>query len=68
MGSYSDPDGDGVINFDGSTVEGNPIDLRECRRYTFALRWDDSWDAASTDLDIYLWDRSTGGILDIPAG
>ena len=76
LGRYSDPEGNGVINFDDSTAEIsgigpsvaeiNPIALRECRSYTFLLRWDDSWDAAVTDLDIYLWDRSTGGILNVP--
>ncbi len=66
LGSYSDNDGDGLISFNNSTAEINPIDLRECRRYTFQLRWADSWDNAATDLDIFLWDTSTDSILDIP--
>ena len=68
FGGYSDPDGDGVISFNNASAEINPLVLRECRRYSFQLRWDDSWDGAVTDLDIYLWDRRTGNILDIPAG
>ena len=68
FGGYSDPDGDGAISFAPSGAEINPIVLLECRRYSFQLRWDDSWGGAGTDLDIYLWDRSTGDILDIPAG
>ena len=67
FGGYSDPDGDGRISFNISNDEINPLVLRECRRYTFQLRWEDSWDAAGTDLDIYLWDRSTGDVFDVPA-
>ncbi len=66
LGSYSDNDGDGLISFNNSTAEINPIVLRECRRYTFQLRWADSWDNAVTDLDIFLWDTSTDSILEIP--
>ena len=68
FGGYSNNDGDGFISFDPSGAEINSIALLECRRYSFQLRWEDSWGGASTDLDIYLWDRSTGDILDIPAG
>ena len=68
FGGYSDTDGDGIISFNGSGTEINSITLLECQRYVFQLRWDDSWGGADTDLDIYLWDRSTGDILDIPDG
>ena len=68
LGSFSDHNGDGVMSFDSSGAEINSIELRECRRYIFQLRWDDSWGGADTDLDMYLWDKSTGSILDIPAG
>ena len=68
FGGYSNNDGDGFISFDPSGAEINSIALLECRRYSFQLRWEDSWGGAGTDLDIYLWDRSTGDILDIPAG
>ena len=64
--SYSDPDDDGIISFNSSGSEINSITLLECQRYTFQLRWDDSWGGADTDLDIALWDRSTGSIFDIP--
>ena len=66
LGSYSDPDGDGAIDFTDSGAEINSIALLECRRYLFQLRWEDNWGGAATDLDIYLWDRSTGRVLDIP--
>ena len=60
FGSYSDPDGDNRISFDGSDKEVNPISLQECRRYTVTLRWEDSWGGANTDLDLYLANRHTG--------
>ena len=68
FGSFSDPDGDGAISFSNSTAEINSIVLLECQGYTFALRWEDDWGGADTDLDIYLWDRSTGDVLYIPEG
>ena len=68
LGSFSDPDGDGVMSFTSSGAEVNPINLRECRRYAFQLRWDDTWGGADTDLDMYLWDRSTNSVLELPSG
>ena len=68
FGSFSDSDGDGVMSFNSSGDQRNPIRLIECQRYVFQLRWDDSWGGADTDLDMFLWDESTGSILDIPAG
>ena len=65
-GSFSDHDGDGAMGFNSSGAEINTISLRECRRYTFQLRWEDTWGGADTDLDMVLWDRSTGAILSIP--
>ncbi len=67
FGSFSDPDDNGFINFSNFGVEINSIVLSECRRYLFQLRWEDNWGGAATDLDMYLWDKSTGDILDIPA-
>ena len=66
FGSFSDPDGNGEINFNNSGDEINLLDLRECRRYTIQLRWEDSWGGAATDLDMYLWDKRTGDVLSIP--
>ena len=68
FGSFSDHDSDGRMSFNSSGVEINPITLLESQRYTFQLRWEDSWGGADTDLDIYLWDRSTDDFLSIPAG
>ncbi|MYC28514.1 MAG: S8 family serine peptidase [Chloroflexi bacterium] len=68
FGSFSDHDGDGVMSFTNSGEEINSIAIRECRRYTFQLRWDDSWGGADTDLNIYMWDSSANSVLDIPRG
>ena len=66
FGSFTDHDGDGEMSFNSSGAETNFIDLRECRSYLIQLRWEDSWGGADTDLDMVLWDESTGAILDIP--
>ena len=60
FGGYSDPDGDGVIRFGGGNDEVMDMPVRACRRYTVNLRWDDNWDGASTDLDLYLYDKPSG--------
>jgi hypothetical protein len=67
-GNFSDHDGDDIMSFNSSGAEINPIDLQECRIYSVQMRWEDSWGGASTDLDMYLWDKSTGTILRLPRG
>ena len=66
FGSFSDHNSDGAMSFNSVGEEINSIDIRECRRYAFQMRWDDSWGGADTDLDMYLWDKSTGDIWDLP--
>ncbi len=58
FGNYHDPDGNGLLGFSDSNEEVADFPFRECRSYTFQLRWEDSWGGASTDLDLYLYDRS----------
>ena len=55
FGGYSDPDGDGVIGFGGRNDEVNDSPIRACRSYRVQLRWEDDWNGASTDLDLYLY-------------
>ena len=66
FGSFTDHDGDGEMSFNSSGDEINILDLRECRRYALQLRWEDTWGGADTDLDMFLYDTSTGEVLDIP--
>ena len=56
---YSDPDGDKIIRFGGSNDEVAAMPLRACRGYTVQLRWEDDWDGASKDLDLYLYKTDT---------
>ncbi|MDE2843886.1 MAG: S8 family serine peptidase, partial [Chloroflexota bacterium] len=58
FGNYYDPDRDGLLGFNSSNDEKMNFPFRECRTYTFQLRWEDSWGGASTDLDLYLYDGS----------
>ena len=55
FGGYSDPDDDKFINFVSGNVEVNSLPLRACRSYMIQLRWEDDWNKASTDLDLYLY-------------
>ena len=59
FGGYSDPDGNRALGFGGQNDEVIDIHIRECQSYTVQLRWEDTWDGASTDLDLYLYDKYT---------
>ena len=63
FGGYSDPDGNGAISFGGQNDEVIDIPVRACRRSTVQLRWEDNWDGASTDLDLYLYNKRTGEVV-----
>ena len=60
FGGYSDPDDDKLINFISGNYEVNSLPLRACRSYRVQLRWEDDWNGASTDLDLYLYHIPSG--------
>ena len=62
FGDYSNPDGDRPISFGGQNDEVIDIPVRACRTYRVQLRWEDSWEGASTDLNLYLFNKVTGEI------
>ncbi len=70
--SFYDPDGDGAHGFNASNDEVLNLGLRECSRNTYQLRWEDSWTAASTDLDLHLYHIPTRSVVfssdDVQAG
>ena len=68
FGGYSNPDGDRPISFGGQNDEVIDIPLRECRTYTVQLRWEDTWEGASTDLDLYLLNQYTGEVVSFSEG
>ena len=59
FGAYSDPDGNGFLDFDDTGSEVNSLSLTAGRSYNVQLRWEDSWGGASTDLDLLLFNTST---------
>ena len=63
FGDYSNPDGDRAISFGGQNDEVINIPLRACRTYTVQLRWEDTWEGASTDLNLYLVNQYTGEVV-----
>ena len=62
FGDYSNPDGDRPISFGGQNDEVMDIPVRACRTYRVQLRWEDTWEGASTDLNLYLYNKYTGEI------
>ena len=63
FGDYSDSDGDMYIEFGGSNVEVINMPIYECVRHIVQLRWEDSWTAAQTDLDLHLYNKVTDEII-----
>ena len=57
FGSFSNPDSDRWLNFDNGSAEDdlNGVDLEAGRRFAAQLRWEGSWTAAESDLDLYLY-------------
>ena len=73
--SIYDPDGDGagliefadgdITNSMGYHVDGAPgLQLPEGHRVWVDLRWEDTWPRASTDLNIGVFDASSGQLID----
>lgn len=54
-GQFADTDGDGWLNFVGQD-ELNLVEIAEDERVTIQLRWEDSWTAADTDINLVLYD------------
>ena len=63
FGDYSDPDGDRAIGFGGQNDEVIDFPFRECRTFSFQLRWEDDWDGANTDLNLHLYHKPSGSIV-----
>ena len=63
FGGYSNPDGNNAIGFGGLNDEVIDMPLRACERYVVQLRWEDDWSGARTDLDLYLYDKSTNEVV-----
>ena len=56
-GQFTDADGDGWLNFVGQD-ELNEIEIAAGEKVRIQLRWDDTWTAADTDLDLYLYNAN----------
>ena len=52
-GAFNDPDNDGVLNF-SEDDETNTMRFWPGSSIVAFMRWDDSWEAAACDLDLYL--------------
>ena len=56
-GQFTDTDGDTWLNFLGDD-ELNTIEITSGENIRIQLRWDDSWIAADTDMDLYLFNAN----------
>ena len=63
FGGYSDSDGDKFLDFGGSIEEVIDLPVYECLRHVVQLRWEDSWTAARTDMDLHLYNKVTNEIV-----
>ncbi len=54
FGTFTDYDNDSVLNFDVDT-NSNYVQLVEGEPFALQLRWNDSWENPSTDLNLYLY-------------
>lgn len=63
-GNYTDSDSDGILEFSSSS-EYQYVNLEPGDQITVQLRWDDAWNSADSDLDLYLyeWDAASGYTL-----
>ena len=59
LGDYADTDGDDWVSFVEPEVEVVRMDVKGGERVVVQLRWEDDWDSASTDLDLYLYNTGT---------
>ena len=57
FGQFTDADGDNWLNFIGED-ELNEFEIASGEKVRIQLRWDDSWTAADTDLDLYLFNAN----------
>ena len=57
LGSFSNPDSDRWLNFDNGSDNDilNGVYLEAGRRFAAQLRWEGSWTAAESDLDLHLY-------------
>ena len=61
FGTFLDRDGDNVMEWDGARDECNAVQFASSTSYSIHLRWEDDWDGADDDLDIYLRQGSSRG-------
>ena len=54
-----------LVDFSVSGDEFLDIPYVECRGFTIQLRWEDIWGGARTDLNIALYDKSAGKLLEV---
>ena len=66
FGPYSNVDGDKWVDFHGAGAERNYVRLPardETIGFAVELRWEDSWRGATSDLNLFFYDKDTGKLV-----
>ena len=60
-GAFTDSDSDDILEFNssGNECNGITVSLEPLESLTVQLRWDDSWNGASKDLDLYMISKTS---------
>ena len=73
FGNFSDTDADGWLNFIGENECNGVLDrssdefeLEAGEAFVAQLRWDDTWDGTSRDLDLHLFQVLSSGLSALP--
>ena len=61
FGTFLDRDGDNVMEWDGARDECNEVRFASSTNYSIRLRWEDDWNGADDDLEIYLREGTSRG-------
>ena len=54
FGTFRDSDGDDIMDWDETGDECNEVQFDSSIKYNIRVRWEDTWNGANDDLDIYL--------------
>ena len=64
FGTFRDSDGDDIMDWDETGDECNEVQFDSSIKYNIRVRWEDTWNGANDDLDIYLTRGLSQGTAD----
>ena len=61
FGTFRDSDSDDVMEWDGARDECNSVQFDASTGYNIRVRWEDDWNGANNDLNVYLKSSTSNG-------